>query len=351
MRSEQMEHLFERNGYCKVPSNLSEFMFYYREEGQRAIVLHIVDYRKQLELSEEQYAALKAKVIEFMRAKGKQKVDLLSIVLSNDTGNGKKLCAYDRFCWMIDMDNNRLIIYEDQTADFYGWRGILEEFLLAEDMRGNDQNGNDAAYGGLSGRGDWKWRKDLPWVTICLVAVNIIIFLICTITGDLLYNVGMLYFPQIVEDQAYYEIITSMFLHVDARHLFNNMIVLFFLGKIVEQKLGHVPYTVLYFLSGIAGDLLSIGCAMIIEREHVSLGASGAVFGVEGAFLVLASLGRCGTKSTQVILAILFSLYCGFTSVGVDNAAHVGGTLMGFALAAVFCMLYPDKTSNTNSNV
>lgn len=335
MRSEQMEHLFERNGYCKVPSNLPEFTFYYREERQGTVVLHIIDYRQGMELSEEQYAHLKTKIIEFMRAKSEQEVHLLSIILSSDTEKGKKLCTCDSFCWMIDPDSNRLIIYEDQTADFYGWRGILEEFLQEESI----------------GRKNEDTLR--PWVTICLVGANVIIFLICTITGDMLYNIGMLDYPQIVEDWAYYQLITSMFLHADISHLFNNMIILYFMGKIVEQKLGHVPYAVLYFLSGIAGDLLSIGYAMMLEREHLSMGASGAVFGVEGAYLLLVILGWLRAESVpvrRIFFAIAFSLYCGFTSPRVDNAAHVGGILMGFALAAVFCMLYPDKTSNRNSN-
>lgn len=338
MRLEQMEYLFERNGYCKVPSNLPEFTLYYREESQGAVVLQVIDYRQGMELSEEQYAHLKAKILEFMRTKSEQEVHLLSIILSSDTEKGKKLCACDSFCWMIDPDSDRLIIYEDQTGDFYGWRGILEAFLEEEDMAKRGQDRKDAA--GVKGR---------PWVTICLVAANVIIFLICTITGGMLYNIGMLDFPQMAEDRAYYQLITSMFLHADISHLFNNMIMLYFLGKIVEQKLGHVPYAVLYFLSGIAGDLVSIGYAMLQERELLSMGASGAVFGVEGAFLLLVILGwfRAGSIPVRrIIFAILFSLYCGFTSLRVDNAAHVGGILMGFALAAIFCMLYPAKNSD-----
>jgi len=64
-------------------------------------------------------------------------------------------------------------------------------------------------------------------------------------------------------DRAYYRMVTSMFLHADIEHLFSNMIVLYYVGEIVEDKLGHIPYVVLYFLSGIAGDVFSMGYELL----------------------------------------------------------------------------------------
>ena len=129
-----------------------------------------------------------------------------------------------------------------------------------------------------------------------------------------------------------------MFLHWDVEHLFSNMIVLYYVGALVEHELGHIPYTAVYLLSGLAGNIFSMGYEMLIRSYGSSAGASGAVFGIEGAllFLVMAHRGKLASMTAgRVAFAIAFSLYCGFTSAGVNNAAHVGGVLMGFITAAV----------------
>ena len=195
-------------------------------------------------------------------------------------------------------------------------------------------------------RKEWSRERiaQLPWVNICLVAINVIVFLICTFTGELLYNKGAFGVAEIMEDGSFYRMFTSMFLHTDTQHLFNNMIILFFVGEIVENKVGHIPYMLLYFLSGIAGDIFSMGYELLSGEYYSSVGASGAVFGVEGALFLLVLLNRGKLESITIgrlVFAILFSLYCGFTGTNTNNAAHVGGILMGFAIAAIIMFLRP----------
>lgn len=369
MIQDQIERLFEINGYNKVPSNLPEFTFYYREENQGTTVIHVIDYRQGVYISEDQYNHLKTKITGFMRTKGEQEIHLLSLILSDDAEKARKLSISDSFCWMIDTAGRRLIIHENQVGDFYGWKGILEEFLLDPDAVTADRNPyEDNGEGGhrpeKDRRGFWKnvsggdrksiQTRGIPWVTICLVAVNVIVFIICTITGDVLYNKGANGVMLIIQDRSYYRMITSMFLHSDTGHLFSNMIILYFMGQIVERRLGHIPYAALYFLSGIAGDVLSMGYELLSGNYSVSVGASGAVFGVEGALLLLVLLYRTSLEYMtpgKVIFSVAFSLYCGFTSTDINNAAHIGGLLMGFALAAVFCMFFPHAGSGKDGGI
>lgn len=352
MISERMEQLFERNGYSKVPSNLPEFTFYYRRENQGTVVIHVIDYRQGLYISEDQFGHLKQKITEFMHSKGEREVHLLSLILCDDIGKAKQLSIRESFCWMIDTANRRLIIHENQVGDFYGWRGILEEFLLhPEDACGEEAANREENIDGeehLDSKFDKvrnrAWLRELPWTNICLIGVNVIVFLICTFTGRMLYNKGALGVLMVIEDKSYYRIITSMFLHADTGHLFSNMIILYYAGEIVERKMGHFLYAVLYFLSGIAGGMLSMGYELLSGDYVSSVGASGAVFGVEGALLLLIIFHHGKLESVtfgRMVFVILFSLYCGFTSTDVNNAAHIGGVLMGFALAAVFWLLRP----------
>lgn len=328
---ERLENLFAGQGYGKIPSNLPEFNFYCHREVQGITVLHVIDYRQGLYISKDQYTHLREQIVTFFRDRGERDVHVMTLILCDDTEKAKRLCEEDRFCWIIDSREYRLLIHETQTADFYGWKDILEEYLFAltQDRVAETEQAADPAR-----KTDW---RALSWVNIILVAVNVIIFLICTFTGDMLYNKGAFSVTALWRGE-WYRLFTSMFLHWNVEHLFSNMIVLYYVGAIVARKLGAVPYTLLYVLSGLAGNIFSMGYELFTNAYGSSAGASGAVFGVEGAllFLVMTHRGKLESMTAgRVAFAIAFSLYCGFTSAGVNNAAHVGGVLMGFTAAAV----------------
>lgn len=328
---DRLENLFFEQGYNKIPSNLPEFNFYCHREVQGINVLHVIDYRQGLYISKDQYTHLKEQIEAFFHDRGEREVHVMTLVLCDDTEKARRLCDKDSFCWVIDSCAYRLLIHETQTSDFYGWKDILEEYLFAlaqESAKGAEPNAEPRK------RIDW---QALSWINIILVVINVIIFLICTFTGDLLYNKGAFNVAALWQGE-WYRLFTSVFLHWDVEHLFSNMIILYSMGAIVERRLGTVPYTVLYMLSGLAGNIFSMGYEMLTNVYRSSAGASGAVFGVEGAllFLVMANRGKLEfVTARRVAFAIAFSLYCGFTSAGVNDAAHVGGVLMGFAAAAV----------------
>lgn len=187
-----------------------------------------------------------------------------------------------------------------------------------------------------------RMRKDVPIVSAVLVAINIIVFLICTFTGNLLYNVGSLDIIDVLEKQEYGRIIWSMFLHSDITHIFNNMVILFFLGAMIEKEIGHIRYTVLYLLSGIGGGVLSLFYKALTLDFSGSIGASGAIFGLDGALLALIIFsGRRMQNITpiRVVLMIVYSLYSGFTGKNIDNAAHIGGLITGFLIGIIICII------------
>ena len=151
-------------------------------------------------------------------------------------------------------------------------------------------------------------------------------------------GLGAAYTPCIVEEGETYRIFTSMFLHFGIEHLINNMLVLFVLGSRLERVIGSLRFAVIYFLGGIAGNVVSLLYDLKQGETAVSAGASGAVFAVMGGMIlvVLCNKGRLEDLSMRQILVLaVFSLYFGFTSSGVDNAAHLGGFLAGFILAVI----------------
>ena len=187
-----------------------------------------------------------------------------------------------------------------------------------------------------------KRGQELPIVSGILVAVNVIVYLICTFTGDLLYNIGELDAAAVLLRGEYGRIIYSMFLHAGIEHLFNNMVILFFLGAMIEKVTGHIQLLLIYMVSGIGGNICSLLYKVIAMDSMASVGASGAIFGLDGVLLAWILLDREDMPDVtprRVVLMIVLSLYSGFTAQNIDNAAHVGGLLTGFAAGALLCAL------------
>lgn len=192
-----------------------------------------------------------------------------------------------------------------------------------------------------------KW-KSLPIVSIVLVGINILLFLLCTFSGNLIYNIGKLDVWNTLLCGEYYRVLSAMFLHADVQHLFNNMILVFFVGSMIEKELGHLVYGIAYFLCGIGGNVLSLLYKLQFEPGVSSIGASGAVFGLDGILLMLVLFsGRKLVDVTPVRLGgvILLSLYSGFDSSNIDNAAHVGGLVIGLVIGIIVSVIirYSDK--------
>jgi membrane associated rhomboid family serine protease len=174
-----------------------------------------------------------------------------------------------------------------------------------------------------------------PLVTYALVAINVAAYFAQVLTeggGEAVdgrvYVEGLLFGPS-VDDGEWWRIVTSGFLHGDPLHLILNMVVLFFLGQALEPVFGHVKFAAIYVASLLAG---SFG-ALLLSPEALTVGASGAVYGLLGAMVVL-YLDR-GIPITQspifglLVINVLFT----FFYPGISIGGHLGG-LAGGALAA-----------------
>jgi len=147
-----------------------------------------------------------------------------------------------------------------------------------------------------------------------------------------------MYPPLIFEDAQYYRLITCIFLHFGIDHLMNNMVMLGALGWNLEKEIGSFKFLLIYFVSGIGANLISLAMDFYTGNLAVSAGASGAIFGLLGALLwvVIRNRGKAGRLTGRGMpFMVLLSLYFGFTSTGVDNAAHVGGLICGFLTAVL----------------
>lgn len=201
---------------------------------------------------------------------------------------------------------------------------------------------------------DYKSISELPLVSIVLVMINVIIFLICTFSGEMLYNIGDISPNSFIGKGQYYRALTAMFLHADITHIVNNMLLLAGLGAMLEKETGHIGFLVLYLVSGLGGQAVSLGYKLFAEEWYVSsIGASGAVFGLVG---VLLSMALCRIKPMpnvtwqRIVLVVAYSLYSGIRAANIDNAAHIGGFISGFLLGLLMC-LFQKWRGRRNQNI
>lgn len=189
----------------------------------------------------------------------------------------------------------------------------------------------------------YAYERKRAWMNGVLIALNIAYFLYLEVAGsseDTMFMLkhGAMFAPFVMEGGEYYRLVTSIFIHFGIGHIANNMLVLFVLGDNMERALGSVKYLIFYLLCGVGANIVSMYWGMSDPVQAVGAGASGAIFGVIGGLLyaVMINKGRLDDLSTrQLVAVIVFSLYFGFTSTGVDNVAHVSGLVIGIILAAV----------------
>ena len=181
-------------------------------------------------------------------------------------------------------------------------------------------------------------------LTCCkwMMAANLLAFLLTELTGFSedarhMLSLGAAYEPLLSAGQ-YYRLFTSMFLHFGMEHLLNNMLVLYVVGERLERAVGRWRFLLIYLGGGVAGNVLSWQMEKNLQYPPVAAGASGAVFAIVGGmlFVVIANRGRLADLTfRQMLFMAAASLYMGVAEKGVDNAAHFGGLVAGFLLAAL----------------
>jgi membrane associated rhomboid family serine protease len=179
-------------------------------------------------------------------------------------------------------------------------------------------------------------------VTVALIAANCLIYLITVAQGHGgfnnpggtpprgLYLDWLLYGP-LVAHGGWYRLVTSMFLHGFFLHIVFNMVALWFIGRPVEQYLGAVRYIGLYFVSGLAG---SAG-ALLQAPTAPTVGASGAIFGILGAMMIL-EWQITGRLAGQAMTWIVINLVISFSFSGISWGGHVGGLIGGILVMLAY---------------
>ena len=166
-------------------------------------------------------------------------------------------------------------------------------------------------------------------ITKALIAINVAKYLLGAVQGAGLNNPGGRIYAALwldaydVHNGGWWRLITTAFLHANVLHIAFNMLALWWIGAPVEQYLGRARYVGLYFVAGLAGS-----AGALLQTPFVTVGASGAIFGILGAMLIL-EYQATGRLTGNAMTWIVINLVLSFTLSAISWGGHVGGLIGG----------------------
>lgn len=387
---QKMIPVLEQYGYRDIRLNIQGVYVALRQEGQNGYVVVTVDETLGDRLSREQFLHIAEQIRDFLRKKDCFYSRFLYLLVSEEEESVHRLFQGQDCFWRIVPSKQCLMVFETSDQSFLELRRPLEELFPGNSQAFHEQNGSWQRQQGSSWQqngswqrqqgsdwqqngswqsqqgSDWQqnnsWRnaqryrtdfsrnafyaRKLPWCNMIIIVLNVLVFLYTDLfafgQNDAIVDAGALSWQAVLEQGQWYRLLTCMFLHSNLEHIFNNMLILGYVGSCLEEKIGSIRYAVLYLASGILAGCASMGYNMLQNDNVISIGASGAIFGVIGAmlFVVLARRNEEDRYTVrQIAVMAVLSLYGGLTSQGVDNAAHFGGFIAGFILAGILTML------------
>ncbi len=188
------------------------------------------------------------------------------------------------------------------------------------------------------------FKQKYPMITFLLIALNIFIYLIPVLFNQSNYFIEKFsLFGPYVRGGDYYRLLSAAFIHANIFHLMFNCYALLVIGRQLESFLGKVKFLVIYLFSAIASSLMSI----IFLGNNISVGASGAIFGLMGSLVYFGYHYRVylgNVVRTQIVPLIVTNLCLGFMITGIDNFAHIGGLIGGLLITIAVGVKYKTST-------
>ena len=199
------------------------------------------------------------------------------------------------------------------------------------------------------------FSKKKPIMTYVFIAISLIMYVVCALNSfdvisldpNVLYKYGALVnLDNMNNGIELYRLVTSIFLHGGILHLACNMYSLYIIGPQLESFFGKVKYTIIFIFSGLIGNLFSMA---FLQNSYVSVGASGAIFGLLGAILYFGYHYRVylsGVIKSQIIPLIILNLLIGFMATNINNLAHIGGLIGGVLISKAVGVKYKSTKSD-----
>lgn len=349
------------SGYSRMNTNVSNVTFFIKNinNSEKIKIVGITSSYVKNPIRGQDMELISDNMKRKFLLTGSREVDILYIVLSENIEKDKYLNTFHINFWLYDNIGNQLIIFENQPDNFDYLRDIVIGKYHQSATINRPVYANPTGYGrpypsGYQNQKEKMTIKDFPFFTVALIFINVLIFVIMEVMSFGLsdsektiffLNHGAAEAKQIFDSGEIYRLFTCMFLHLGISHIFGNMIALLFVGKTVEKEYGRLHFLIIYFGTGLIASLVSAICNY--NNYVVSLGASGAIYGITGAMVIyLLAKNRSmdsGVIKFIVIIGVLF--YAGKSGMSnngdtqVDYIAHLAGVAAGMIYGLIYTTL------------
>ena len=353
----KIDKYFDDRGFQQVNLHMDGMSLNYVGRGQAVSLIWVIDEGCMAGLAPEAYKNYAAKIRETFVQRDYSIINMLTLFLCHEP---KAALAYGTEIpfWVVDEKYGRIVIYENMPEDFESIRLPVESMVRVVTMPERDMDTDRAKPSNgartVNQRGPaMQYLSQVgrrPYFMHMLVIANFIVFFLTDLFGarlgtDSWLMSGAVSWFYVFKKYEYYRLFTCMFLHADISHIIGNMIGLYALGELLERELGHIKFLLLYLLSGTCAGVLASLFYMHRNDYVISIGASGAIFGLMGVFAAYYLFNRnrmdeIGNVRITLFLAYMFySLFLGSRDEGIDNAAHAFGLISGSVLCLITCLL------------
>lgn len=344
-----LNEIFDQNQYRKISLNIPGIFLNEKKNADSTLVIVTIDEHNGNIYTGEQFENISRQIRSFIVNENCTIYRFLYIIISDDDSSIKRLLHNDVSYWRIVPSARRLMVFETSCDDFLMLREPIENMLLKylDEPYNKPSDNSISDFEDSSSIFDKEINVKLAVANIAIVVLNIIVFIVISILSppgsDDIIDKLALDWDLVINHGEFYRIFTCMFVHAGIDHIYNNMIVLLFIGSYFELAIGRLNYIIVYFLSGVIAGLTSMVYNMSNNNNVQSVGASGAIFGIIGGMTAVILIKYFHTHSIdlkKIIFIAFLSLYGGFSSQGVDNAAHVGGFISGFLISFILYLLH-----------
>lgn len=341
--------IFNQNQFRTIELNISGIFLNVKKNADSTLAIVTIDEASGIIYTREQFENISRQIRKFIINENCTRYRFLYIIISDDDNCIKRLLHDNINYWRIVPSARQLMIFETSCDDFLILRKPIENMLF---QNHNKITGTQPADTMTSTDDDTSMlAKEInikPAIAnIIIVILNVIVFIaISIISPPGSYDISdklALDWNLVINHGEFYRLLTCMFVHAGIDHIYNNMIVLLFIGSYFEIAIGHLNYIIVYFSSGIIAGLTSMVYNMSNNNHVQSVGASGAIFGIIGgmtAVILIKYFHKHNLDLKKIIFIAFLSLYSGFSSQDVDNAAHVGGFIAGFLISFIIYLVH-----------
>ena len=339
-----IERYFIQNNYNEIGINIDEIKAFYKEKT----LYCIVNIQEKEKLTVVQFNNILRQLYDGVLSSGCETKDSVIFSCGSDVNYISKLYIEEyvkdinEIKVIVDTGKHRIIM-TDNTSEEY--------MLLCKDISLyiNSYFGNAVQDSGEElgeGRRKTDIKGFIKMASVILCIINVIAFIICNIRGEMVFDNIMkdysVNWQRVKNNGEWYRIITSMFLHWNLEHIFNNMITLCVIGAFLEKIIGKKWIFISYFVTGLIAGLTSMGYNMFLGEDVYAAGASGAIFGLIGMLMIVLITSRAdgaNISGRRLLIYVVLVVWSSLSSEEIDNAAHIGGFIAGVLLGLVYSFI------------